>query len=476
MKLYRNLAILLVVVIILAGAYMLLDRNSGSSNDAAESSAAASSAEEEGIKVLDLKEEDMVKVTLVNEGETFVMEKRDAGWLLTAPSDLKADSSKVAKIPETLASVKASKVVAENITDDKLADYGLDKPSELTCLLKDGTEKILQFGSETPTKSGFYARLKGEGTVYVVDVITAGSLLAGRDDLRDENVLALQAEDIISLSMDKRGESFFKAVKSQQGTWGLTSPVSHNANGTAMEAITSALAGTVTYTEFVESNPSDLGQYGLATPEYAFDIETSTGSYKLLLGKEKVRGSQAYAKLGSSSEVFTIDISGYTFLDKPIDEIVEAYVYLPDIINVTKMDLSIDGRTTAFGLEIYKDSEGNRDSSKDKFSINGTDVTALKDSGGNQLFRNFYQALTGISHVSIDKGAVPSGPADITITYYLNNAPGKVKVEYVPKDADSYYAVIDGKYTGLVVPKDGDMGVAAMKASYDTLMAAAKLK
>lgn len=53
----------------------------------------------------------------------------------------------------------------------------------------------------------------------------------------------------------------------------------------------------------------------------------------------------------------------------------------------------------------------------------------------------------------VEPGAKPEGKPEVIITYYLKKAPGTMKVEYIPKDANNYYVVKNGKYSGIVVAK-----------------------
>jgi hypothetical protein len=225
---------------------------------------------------------------------------------------------------------------------------------------------------------------------------------------------------------------------------------------------------TTNIVNFVEDKPKDLSQYGLDKPAYVFDFNTTTaGAFKLELGDEKVKGSEMYAKLSGNDEVFTIDPSKYTFLDKPLKEIVNVFAYIVNIDQVKAIDLTMDGRTTHMTVDAYKDANGKTDSDKDKFTVNGVDATG-KDKDDNQPFRTFYQALIGVTLDDIDLNGKPAGLADVTIDYTLKT--GNMKVEYVSKDADYYYVLRNGQYAGILVKKNKvDYGVVGMKNSFKTL-------
>lgn len=459
MKLYRNAIILLVVVGLLAGAFFFL-----------QSRKPAETGEENApdtIKLVDYLSDDLTQITVESTEGTFVVEKKEKEWILASPKDLKADPSKLSSIAINASSIIADKKVEDNATN--LAQYGLDKPVTVTIKHKDGKVKTLLFGSETPTKGGYYVKEKDSNAVYVVGSYTSEKLLVKRNEIRDLALFTMKPEDIISFSMDRKGANVFKAKKTGEFNWSMTEPIQGALSG-AIDPMLQAVTGTPA-SEYVEENSSDLAKYGLDKPVYSFDFATSTGSYTLQLGKEKTKGSEIYAKLGNSNDVFVLSEQAFTFLDKPLREIVEVFAYIVNIDQVNRIELTLDGKLTTCELEVYKDAEGKSDNDKDKFKVNGKDAS-MKDENDKQPFRNFYQSLVGIGLDEIEIGAVPSGAPEISIKYYLKQAPGTVQVDFVSKDNYFYYVMKDGKYTGMLVKKAGkkDFGIEGLRDSLKTLL------
>lgn len=461
MKLYRNAIILVVVVALLVGAYFFISANKKTDE--------TDLSENETIRILDYTTDKVEKLTLENDEGTFVLVKKDTNWELSSPAGFKADSGKLSSIAINASSVIADKVVEEDAKD--LSLYGLDKPVSVTLKLTDGTEKTLLIGDATPTKGGYYTKLKDSGKVYVVGSYTAEAILVSRLEMKDKTLYTLTSEDIISVAMSRKGSSVFSAQKNADVDWQMLSPIKGNANLTALSPMIDALTQTAV-SEYIEENASDLSKYGLANPAYEFEFATSSAKYRLQLGSEKEKGSLIYAKLDGSNDVFTISESAYTFLDKPLKEIIEVFAYIVNIDQVNKIELTMDGKTDTFGIETYKDAEGNTDTDKDKFTMNGKDAS-MKDKDDKQPFRNFYQALIGIGLDEIEPGDVAMGTPELTIKYYLKSAPGTMKVDFVSKDADYYYVFRNDQYTGILVKKNKqDFGVEGMKASYKTLVEA----
>lgn len=465
MRLYKNAIILAVIVALLGGAYYFISKNKKPDTSGTDTS--------ETIKVLDYTTDKIQQVTVENADGTFVIVKKDTNWELTSPAGFKADASKLSSIAINASSVIADKLVESDAKD--LSIYGLDKPVQIILKLTDGTEKTLQLGSETPTKGGYYAKLKDSGKVYVIGSYTAEALLVKRLELKDKTLYTLKSEDVISVSMDRKGSNVFKAQKNGDTDWQMQAPIQGAVNTSALGPMIDALTQT-TITDYVEENAADLSKYGLANPAYVFDFATSSAEYKLQLGSEKEKGSLIYAKLDGSNDVFTISESAYNFLDKPLKEIIDIFAYIVNIDQVNKIELTMDGKTTTFGVETYKDADGKTDTDKDKFTMDGKDAS-MKDKDDKQPFRNFYQALIGIGLDEISPADVPMGTPDVTVKYYLKSAPGTMKVDFVSKDADYYYVFRNDKYTGILVKKNKqDFGVEGMKASFKILEDAVNAK
>ena len=460
MKLYRNAVILVIIVALLGGAYYFVNKSKSTDNSNTDTTV-------DNIKLTDFTSDKIASVTIINSEGTIVIVKDGTGWKLSSPTDLKADASKLSSMVLSTTSMVADKVIADNASD--LAQYGLDKPVLVTVKLNDGTEKTLEIGSQTPTKEAYYVMMKDAAKVYTISSYTAEELLLKKKDIKDKALLALKTDDIIALSMDRNNQNVFKSIKTDATQWSMTSPIQGSVNASALGTMLTAVA-TITASEFEDGAAPNPGDYGLDNPAYVFDFETSSAKYKLLLGKEKVKGSQIYAKLDGSNEVFTLDETPFNFIDKPLKEIVDVFAYIVNIDQVTRIDITMDGKTTTMGLDVYKDAEGKSDTDKDKFTVDGKDATG-KDADDKQPFRNFYQTLIGISLDDIDLTGVPTGTPEVTVKYYLKSSPGTMQVDFVSKDANYYYVLRNGEYANIVVSKGKkDFGVLGMKESYKTLM------
>jgi len=460
MKLYRNAIILVIIVALLGGAYYFLNKKSQNDSDDYSGS--------DTTKLTDFLSTDVESVTVKNADGTFVVVKKDDKWVISSPADFTGDSSVLSSLVTNACSVSADKLIEENAQD--LSIYGLDKPVTVTIKLKDGKEAAIEVGNLTPTKSGYYAKIPGENKVYTIGTYTGGKLAVSKKDLRTKDIYTVTTDDITKLSMERNGNNVFSSVKGSDDNWTLTQPIKANVNTSALYPMLEALAGT-RVSEYVAEKPSDLSAYGLDKPSYVFEFSTKSGSsYRLLFGNEKTKNREFYAMLEGGDDVFVIDSSAYTFLDKPLTEIVEIFAYIVNIDKVTAIELTMDGKTTKMTLDVYKDEEGKSDTDKDKFTVNGMDASG-KDENDKQPFRQFYQDLIGIGLDEIDVNGQPSGDPEITIKYTLNTDPGTMIVEFIPKDENYYYVVKNGEYSGLLVKKNKkNFGIQGMRESFNKMM------
>lgn len=461
MKLYRNAIILVVIVALMVGAYFIVSKNKSSTGGTGNSSS-------DVIKLTDYTTDKISQVTVESPDQgTIVIVKNGTDWKLSSPTDWTADPSKLSSIVINAGSMMADKLVTKNAGD--LAQYGLDKPVTATIKLTDGTEKIVKVGGTTPTKDDYYVMMSGSSNVYTVSSYTAESILYKKNDIMDKTLYTLKSDDITTFGMIRKGQSIFTSKKTSSTNWTMQTPIQGDVDTASLQPMLDAVSGT-TASAYIDTNATDLSQYGLKNPSYELDFGTSSASYKLLLGDEQTKGSQYYAMLAGTNKVFTIDETNYTFLDKPLKEILSIFAYIVNIDQVNKIDLTMDGQTTTMTLDVYKAKDGTQDADKDKFTVNGKDASG-KNKDDKQPFREFYQALIGIGLDNIEPDAVPAGNPEISIKYYLKSDPGTMTVDFIPKDANNYYVVRNGVYAGITVRKDKqDFGIAGMKASFKTMM------
>lgn len=458
MKLARNAIILSVLLVIIAGAFILLsvfDKKEANNTD-------SGTNQDESSKIMALNRDDMVEVTIENGDVKYVLKHSGDKYEVTYPAGTRFDGTTVNTTFNNLSALPADKVFKDDTKD--LSKYGLDKPATVTIKLKDGSEKVLDIGKVTPTKDGVYAKLRDNDKIYVITPYYVDTIKVDDVYFDDRSLFAPKKEDLFEIGAQRDGKLVY-TLSLEADKWGISSPVSGNVNADKVERILNYFS-TLKASNFISKASTDLSVYEFDKPSYAFEVKAKTGSIKLLLGKEKEKDNEIYGMIEGRKGVFTLSLPtlGY-FLDMPLSDLLDRLVYCADIKEVTDLKVIMDGNTTSCTVKL--DPNNNKD--LDKFTVDGKDASG-KDKNGDFLFRSYYKSLISLTFSDIDVEARPQGTPDVTIIYNLNKAPGTVKVELIPANDTSYHAVINGKYTGKLVPKKSLDDKEGIRDSYKILM------
>jgi hypothetical protein len=110
--------------------------------------------------------------------------------------------------------------------------------------------------------------------------------------------------------------------RGKPGLWRIVKPVEADADNSSADALASALADLQT-TETVDSNPQDLGNFGLADPSVTVYITTNTGRTLpgVMVGKNTPVGASTYIKLTDSPAVMLTDAGFSAEATKSLDDL-----------------------------------------------------------------------------------------------------------------------------------------------------------
>lgn len=455
MKLFRNAIILVVVLGLLAAAYFYMNnKNAGKDGTASESTQA------EEISVTSGKQEDVTSIEFVNENGSYKLVKKDKSWSMEPAMEFAVSNDLADTEASDLADVNANRVIEEKAAD--LSKYGLDKSkASVRVGMKDGTFQEIEIGSTTPTNDGLYIKKKGEDKVYVIGLYYKDKFTYTRGYFAVKDILPVDAKTLKKLAYEKNGELQFDLDIHSETDVDITAPIKEKAEASEISKMTAAVV-QLAIKDIVDENP-DLAKYGLDKPAFTLEYGDGKTTKKILFGKELEKGVTAYAKYPDGKSVFTIDISPLNFLDMKFSNIVNTFVFLPNINDVNKVELTIDGKTVVSDITTVKD-----DSDKDTFKVDGKDAN-MKDSSDKSLFRNFYSAMIGITMNKYESGVKPAGTPEVTVKYYMKPDSKPVTIEYISKDENYFYAMKDGVYTNRVVLKSVLDEPDGIRATYKAL-------
>jgi len=376
---------------------------------------------------------------------TSVVDKKI--WQAVQPADMKVNSSAVDSIAYSANTLKANKLIEENPAD--LAIYGLNNPVKISFRMKDGTNHILHIGNETVAGGAFYAKKENEPKVYTVGNYEVQKFLQTKFQLMMTELYAkaYTPQDVTAITYTRKGEKLFDSTLGDQKWW-ITHPVQTEARYENLYAIAGSLA-SISINEYVEENAVDLGKYGLANPSYIFDYTLDGQQYKLSLGSMNPAADAYYATLNDNNLVVTIDKNSFTFLDKPIEELVTSFIHLQNIKEVSKLVVSFDGRTDITNMQVNQE-----DDELSIYNYNGIELTGAKDADYVSAFKKYYQGAIGfyVNKLELEATPVLQNP-EVTVVFTLTTGE-EIKIELVSDEEGVYfYAFKNGKYTGIKARK-----------------------
>ncbi|MFA6309356.1 MAG: DUF4340 domain-containing protein [Clostridia bacterium] len=461
MKPYKSVIIVVLVLAILTTAYILIKDKKGTNNN-------NNSTTDTGqiTKLTDLNIDSISEFTIKNTYGTFNFVESDEKWVISDKKEIALNQSIIVNnIIGQMAAISSTAIVTDNAGD--VATYGFGpKNNQMTLKIKlsDGSVKELEIGKRNFSKESNYARYPGSTKIFLVDSFVYDTFEFSLEAIRDTLIFNIDIGDIAAYSLTKKGVLVYNISKLESGGWVIDRPVVANADTKVLSTIFETLTG-LSKINIIENNAKNLSKYGLDKPSYKIEITHKTGKIVLILGDMKVSGSEIYAKLGDSNEIFTMDISGLNFIDKPVNEVMDIYVYQVPIGTVSNVRVSMDGHVTNLGIV----SDGNN-FDKDTFTVNGKDASK-SDSDGRQLARLYYQALIDLRRMeAINTTAKPSGKVEVTITYTLEISPYTMKIELISKDSKYFYIMKNGKFSGFTMKKNQLNSTEGVRDIYTKLM------
>ena len=187
-------------------------------------------------KLLTVPEDQVQEIRLKKGADTLVLRRDSGKWHITAPQPYSADPDTSSSLVSSLTSVSADKLIDEKATD--LSAYGLSSPSlDVTVVRKDGKTNELLIGDETPTSSGFYAKVAGnDPRVFTIQSFVKTGLDKGLNDLRDKRLLTFDQDKITRVQLQAKGGAV-EFGKNNNNEWQILQPRPLRADSTQIDAL-----------------------------------------------------------------------------------------------------------------------------------------------------------------------------------------------------------------------------------------------
>ncbi|MDF2944816.1 MAG: hypothetical protein K0S01_3674 [Herbinix sp.] len=432
------------------------------------------------ISVATMKKDQLSSIHYIAKDADLTLVLKDAEWKSQEEPDRPINQTNVTSMINLIDDISATRMVNE--APENLADYGLSEPvAYLQATQTDGVTVTLQIGAEVAGGDGYYALVNEDKKVYLLDTTYGSGLQYSNSDMTAvEEAPEITGENIHHIDIEKRdGEDFELLNNSENGlasngsgiyTWVILKPYEEGL--TADDSKVSELQKNYTTFDFVacvDYNGKDLSLYGLEDPMasiyvgyYETDTKTleepevnpDTGEkvtektirnekeYMIYVGNQDEDGNYYVRKDGSKAVYIMKADSIDKMLQVDAFSIINPFVCIPNIDNVDKIAITIEG--TTYNMEL-KRTTGKNDAGDEEsnttYYYNGKEV-------GEDVFKKVYQIMIAAKYDAEIKEAIATDGEDpyMTISYHTTGDKEKtLSASYLPYD-DSFYIVktVDG--------------------------------
>ena len=297
-----------------------------------------------------LDREDMASVEIENESGTFTLVNTADGYFRAeGHENVALDEAKVASLVATCGAPLSKTRVTADASDEKLAEYGLDKPSaSWTVTDREGKKYKVYVGRALLTGGGYYCSFAGRRSVYVLDTSLADTVLkpveafitpyimfgVDKNDYYtvDNFTIYRGREKFISVGkVDKERQSNPEALVENI----LTYPAPYTPDSEVyLRAIMSyvSLVGDETYR--LGATERDLEECGLTEPDYTVSFDY--GGKRFYFIASEADEENYYVASGIYGDIITkISKKNLPYLGYDLLEWVSPYVYR---VNITSVD------------------------------------------------------------------------------------------------------------------------------------------
>jgi hypothetical protein len=274
-------------------------------------------------RLVDFQDDQVTKVVIVRGDAPVTLTRKEKDVWFVAPGDLPADLTEVRSYLSSLRSTRATDFADDAPTD--LGAFGLDVPRLTVNVYTNGDTPAAQLllGKEFTEKDQkrLYAKRGDRPGVATVGEWTLRSLDKGPGQLRDKTVLAFEAAQVGTLTLERPDGQGFVATRGDGGGWTLD-----GGGGTAKVAVLQRFVDDLRDlrgADIAAEPATDLAPFGLVAPALRITVADKSGKDigTLLVTKQ---GAKYYAMRAGASTVFETRDYMYTRLDKKRSDVVEA--------------------------------------------------------------------------------------------------------------------------------------------------------
>jgi len=412
------------------------------------------------IEVVSLNATDVKTMKVENKNESYTMYKKSGSvYKIEGHEDKPVEEDVISASIEYLSAIESTKRVM--VTEEKLKDYGLEKPAATVSLATASDETVLCLGNESPG-GDYYFYMKddpeskdGKTAVYLMSATQANVCLANRFYYYSTDISHYDSSSdnskITPIIIGGTKGTHVKIYMADSETglaYVMDQPINMPFSSSVMDSILGLLSTLNNATPVGDDlSEANLAKLGLAEPSYVLSWENNTIRQTVRFGN--VADGMIYCKADDVDAIYQISADAVGALGMDVADMCDVITYTRDVDTLNRIVVSS-------GKKVYDiETEGTGENRK---------VTVNNKSAERSIFSEFYATLLGIEVQR--EGEKPAGEPYLTIDISLTDG-GKETLAYYKVDDRYCYYEMNGTGMFYVKTQDVDNILTNVQKVYD---------
>ncbi len=350
---------------------------------------------------------DVERYEITNETGTFAMKRGGDGvFAIEGFESVPYDSDRFSKLVSLTTYTLSKTKVASGASEEKLAEYGLDKPqASWTVTTKSGKEHTVYVGGRLLTGGGYYCMYEGRNSVYVLDNDIESAVLCPIESYVNPVICASIKQDdfykvddftvykgenkLFSLRQVEESEKINKDAKVEVI---MDYPTSYYPNTSEYYDVVYQYMGFIGDScHKLGITDEDLVECGLDSPEHVITFVYGGINHALYFSEKDEEGNYyAFSNL-FPEYIAKVNEESVKYLEYELIDWMDPYIYQQYITNIKELKVEAGGVSTVFEL-----THG--------LTADGSAATLAVTANGKKMseadvanFRQYYKSLLAIS-------------------------------------------------------------------------------
>ncbi len=221
-------------------------------------------------------------------------------------------------------------------------------------------------------------------------------------------------------------------------------------SNTFTEIVTALKSLTVDSAVAVGRTQETLEQYGLAEPYAQIVFDMNGEDHTLAVSAADSEGNR-YLIADDNDVVYQVASSTVdSWAEADLMDLRMSYVWLPNITNVSRLTLTVDG-DMVYPYDVTR-TVNEEKSTEDNTSYDLSIQNAAGEEITYENYQNFYQQLLSVAVLSTKEATYDAGSPVLRVEYQYFDGSEPDVITYCPVEGEDarYAAVLNGGYNGLV--------------------------